>query len=304
MICLNNTDTLEGGASVDAVVDYTVHGLVGTAFTQIAQGKLSNTDPSVLYTAAAAISIVSVIFVNTHSAAVTVNLYLDPANAGTPRRMIPKALSLGIGYSMHFDGSKITVMDSNGNVLSVMSAHKLTHQDGGADEISVQGLSGLLAEDQHVLDAEVLAVAPAIPGAVIQAVIASSSTEITFTDQDVEHFMLETAITPKRSNSVLIAIMSINGIDNGNNGRLSFSLKHETVSGGTTGTQIAKGSAAQDSTANYGISSTTVMSSVAPGNVTTRYFKGIVTKHDVTNTWYVNRWSDSTSCILVLEVGV
>jgi len=158
MICLNNTDTLEGGASVDAVVDYTVHGLVGTAFTQIAQGKLSNTDPSVLYTAAAAISIVSVIFVNTHSAAVTVNLYLDPANAGTPRRLIPKALSLGIGYSMHFDGSKITVMDANGNVLSVMSAHKLTHQDGGADEISVQGLSGLLAEDQHVLDSEVQSV--------------------------------------------------------------------------------------------------------------------------------------------------
>jgi hypothetical protein len=157
MICLNNTDTLEGGASVDSVVDYTVHGLVGTAFTQIAQGKLSNTDPSVLYTAAAAISIVSVIFVNTHSAAVTVNLYLDPANAGTPRRLIPKALSLGVGYSMHFDGSKITVMDSNGNVLSVTSAHKLTHQDGGADEISVQGLSGLLAEDQHVLDSEVIA---------------------------------------------------------------------------------------------------------------------------------------------------
>ena len=118
MICLDNTDTLEGGASVDAVIDFTVHGLVGSTFTNIAQGQLSDTDPTVLYTAGAAISIVSVIYVNTHSAAVTVNLYLDPANAATPRRMIPKDLSLGIGYSMHFDGQRCTVMDDNGGIVS------------------------------------------------------------------------------------------------------------------------------------------------------------------------------------------
>jgi len=116
MICLDNTDTLEGGASVANVVDYTVHGLVGGVFTKIAQGQLSDTNPSVLYTAGAAISIVSITFVNTHSAAVTVDLYLDPANAGTPRRMIPKAMTLGIGYSMHFDGQRCSVLDSSGNI--------------------------------------------------------------------------------------------------------------------------------------------------------------------------------------------
>ena len=42
------------------------------------------------------------------------------------------------------------------------SAHKTRHQDGGADEIAVTGLSGLLADDQHVLDAEVVAAAIAI----------------------------------------------------------------------------------------------------------------------------------------------
>jgi len=36
--------------------------------------------------------------------------------------------------------------------------HAATHENGGADEISVAGLSGLLADDQHVLDAEVRAV--------------------------------------------------------------------------------------------------------------------------------------------------
>jgi len=40
-----------------------------------------------------------------------------------------------------------------------LEAHKTRHQDAGADEISVTGLSGLLADDQHVLDAEVTAVA-------------------------------------------------------------------------------------------------------------------------------------------------
>jgi len=122
MICLDNTDTLEGGASVDAVVDYTVHGLVGTTFTNIAEGQLSDTDPSVLYTAGAAISIVSIILVNTHSAEVTVNLYLDPANTGTPRRLIPEDMSLGIGYSMVWDGARVTVLDTDGQILQKLSS--------------------------------------------------------------------------------------------------------------------------------------------------------------------------------------
>ena len=41
-------------------------------------------------------------------------------------------------------------------------AHKTLHQDGGTDELSVTGLSGLLADDQHVLDAEVVAAAQGI----------------------------------------------------------------------------------------------------------------------------------------------
>jgi len=37
------------------------------------------------------------------------------------------------------------------------AAHKASHENGGTDEISVAGLSGLLTDDQHVLDAEVYA---------------------------------------------------------------------------------------------------------------------------------------------------
>jgi hypothetical protein len=43
------------------------------------------------------------------------------------------------------------------------SAHAASHQNGGGDEISVAALSGLLADDQHVLDAEVTAVIGVTP---------------------------------------------------------------------------------------------------------------------------------------------
>jgi hypothetical protein len=48
-------------------------------------------------------------------------------------------------------------------------AHAASHQNGGADEISVTGLSGLLADDQHVLDSEVTAVIDADIGVGLQA---------------------------------------------------------------------------------------------------------------------------------------
>lgn len=46
-------------------------------------------------------------------------------------------------------------------VLSIgdLAAHAARHENGGDDEVSVAGLSGLLADDQHVLDAEAKAAA-------------------------------------------------------------------------------------------------------------------------------------------------
>jgi len=117
MICLNDTDVIEGGASVDAVVDYTICGLAGGTFARLASGVLGTTLTSVLYTASAAVSIVSIILVNKHVAAVDITLCLDPGNGGNPRYLIPKVLSLGIGHSLHFDGAKIVVMDLTGAIL-------------------------------------------------------------------------------------------------------------------------------------------------------------------------------------------
>jgi hypothetical protein len=118
MICLDNTDVIEGGASVDAVIDYQMHGLVGSTFTQLAAGVMNTTLTAVLYTAGAAISIVSIILVNKHTSAVDITLCLDPANGGNPRYIIPKTVSLGAGYSLHTDGPKFGVYDASGNLLT------------------------------------------------------------------------------------------------------------------------------------------------------------------------------------------
>ena len=95
--------------------------------------------------------------------------------------------AVNIGSSIHGVANKATPINTdkvplidtaNGNVLKTSTwtnikaflktyfdtlyaalAHKTRHENDGADEISVAGLSGLLADDQHVLDAEVLAVA-------------------------------------------------------------------------------------------------------------------------------------------------
>jgi len=116
MLCLNSTDVIEGGASVASVVDYHMSGLVGTTFTQLAAGTLSDTLTAVLYTAGAAVSVVNITLVNTHSAAVNVTLRLDPADGGNPRYIIPETISLGAGYSLHTDGTKIVVMDASGQI--------------------------------------------------------------------------------------------------------------------------------------------------------------------------------------------
>lgn len=79
-------------------------------------------------------------------------IYASAAN--TPTR-------LAIGTDNHV----LTVATDvpNWEAPAAPSAHKTTHQNGGGDEISVAGLSGLLADDQHVLDTEVTSVIEATP---------------------------------------------------------------------------------------------------------------------------------------------
>ncbi|MBA7609785.1 hypothetical protein ES703_16979 [subsurface metagenome] len=71
-----------------------------------------------------------------------------------------KAANAVLGHVMVEDASLIDV-DGDGKLT--LGAHASTHENGGGDEISAAGLSGLLADDQHVLDTEVTSVIEATP---------------------------------------------------------------------------------------------------------------------------------------------
>lgn len=55
-----------------------------------------------------------------------------------------------------------TILASNYDIPFADDDHHVDHENAGTDEINVVGLSGLLADDQHVLDAEAIAAAETI----------------------------------------------------------------------------------------------------------------------------------------------
>lgn len=117
MIALDNGDKIQGDASAATVVDYTLHGFVGTTATQLADGQLAAATGDLYTAGAAGIGVSSIILVNTDTSARTVNLYLTPSG-GTARRLIPKDMTLAAGYSLITDGMKTTVINTEGEVLS------------------------------------------------------------------------------------------------------------------------------------------------------------------------------------------
>lgn len=119
MINLDATDVLEGIASVDAVVKFTVSGRDETDGLISKEGTAGNTNTE-FYTAVGITLIYSITLYNSHSSAVTLTLNKDPANAGI---LYPYfSVSLGVGYSLVFDGQRCTVMDTNGNIITSLTA--------------------------------------------------------------------------------------------------------------------------------------------------------------------------------------
>jgi len=84
---------------------------------------------------------------------------LDGESVNLASHRLIKAANAVLGHVIVEAGSDIDV-DAAGKIT--LGAHAARHENAGDDEISVAGLSGLLADDQHVLDAEVLLVAAAL----------------------------------------------------------------------------------------------------------------------------------------------
>ena len=132
MLALDSGDKIRGDAAAATVVDYTLHGFVGSVATQLADGQLASTIGDLYTAGAAGIGVSSIVLVNTDTSARAVNLYLTPSG-GTARRLIPKDLSLGIGYSLHTDGKSVRVMDASGNFVTSYGTHAASHTDGTDD---------------------------------------------------------------------------------------------------------------------------------------------------------------------------
>jgi len=147
MIALDLSDKIRGDASAATVVDFTLHGIVGTTVTQLADGQLALAIGDLYTAGVAGIAVTGVVLVNTDTVARTVNLYLTPS-AGTARRLIPKDMSLGAGYSLHYDGQKIMVLDTSGQLLSTWAV-----DDTPVDGETSQPISSNWAYD-HVAAAD------------------------------------------------------------------------------------------------------------------------------------------------------
>lgn len=150
MLVLDPTDVLEGIASVADKIHFTFSGVDGLSIVS-SEGLLSDSQTEI-YTAIAATRLLSLILVNTHSAAVTVNLHKDPTNAGTLYDLLSHDLSLASGYSLYFDGQRCLVLDTSGQPRNGF-ASPLGPTDGGTGLVSYTKGDILYASASNVLSA-------------------------------------------------------------------------------------------------------------------------------------------------------
>ena len=115
MIVIENGDLIEGDATTASEVDFVISGLDNNALVQFADGQLANSKGT-LYTANSTDVVSSIILVNTGAAHNHVNLY-SKSSGGTSRRLIPKDMQLESGYSLHFEGGKVHVLDAVGGII-------------------------------------------------------------------------------------------------------------------------------------------------------------------------------------------
>ncbi len=155
MITLNNGDAVRGYCSgVGAGCEWVLSGYKGT--NVITNGGVLTPAEIDLYLTDTDNTVITSIIVRCLENDNTVSI-TRKIGAGASRVFIK--IIMHVQYTLYLDGRTANVYDNYGKLLMSYTpvAHNTTHQDGGADEISVTGLAGLLADDQHVLDVEVLA---------------------------------------------------------------------------------------------------------------------------------------------------
>ena len=153
MIALNNGDKLRADASVENKIDYTIHGIVADIPALLNDGQMAGTEADIYISPSDSTMVTTIICVNTHTVAVTCNIYLK-SSGETSRRIIPKDIEIGIGQAMVFDGSRIFILGTGGNVVTLgagtAAIGKLAVNSGvdiGDVDIASQPADTFVAED-------------------------------------------------------------------------------------------------------------------------------------------------------------
>jgi len=154
MLALDSGDKIQGDASIAAKIDYSLHGLDNNAIKQLADGQLADATGD-LYTADSVDVVATIILCNTHTSALTCNLFILPS-AGTARRLIPKDMSLAAGNSLHTDGKGVVIMSAVGGTVTAYGAHQTTHSpNDGSDALDCAApaeLAGIQAAAEGTAD--------------------------------------------------------------------------------------------------------------------------------------------------------
>ena len=119
MFVLENGDKIQGYASAATVVDFHISGLTGTTLKNLADGQLPVSIGD-LYTSSGTDLAKTIVLTNTDSVARTINLYHTPSS-GTARRILPKDMSIAAGGTILFDGENVSVLSSDGGLVSSVS---------------------------------------------------------------------------------------------------------------------------------------------------------------------------------------
>jgi hypothetical protein len=224
----------------------------------------------------------------------------------------------GIVAKSHADKATIAFIISKSHInninTAILAEHNAsgTHSDITADSLSIDvvsektGANGVTVDGLNIKDgalntAAAVSALSMISGGILQVVLSNSLGEITGTNIDTETYWGQLAITPKRSDSIIYVILFANGLDNNTAGRLYVRMRHETVSGGVTGTELCASQVASSGTGTTGVLSATPINKVLPGDTTLRYFKATVTKLDSSTQWWAGRYG-TESRILLVEV--
>ncbi len=162
MLVIDNGDKIRGDASVAAVVDYTLHGLIGNALTQLADGQLPDAIGDLYTSAEDGVALTAMTITNTDSSPRTINIYLTPSG-GTARRLLPKDMTLGAGYSLIFDGQRISVLDINGSTVSTITV-MLDNTPGGTDNEVLKAPTSDVMYDHGVAVSGIHGVTSAVVG--------------------------------------------------------------------------------------------------------------------------------------------